>query len=225
MKFILTTGWDDGVADLTERLAKELTSGKRVLWLVSGGSNTEASVHVMDSIAPKLSAGLLVMPVDERYGAPGHADSNWSQLMKAGFKCKKAKCLPVLKKGLNLKQTAAYYEELAREAFANSDMVVAQLGIGDDGHIAGILPGSPAVLARRSFVSGYATPNYKRLTLTFPALQKVNAAYVFAFGGGKGKVLRSLRFRARTPQERPAQILKTLPEAYIYNDQVGSYAR
>ncbi len=60
MKYILTAGWDDGVADLTERLVKELAGRKRVLWLVSGGSNIPASVQIMDNISGSLSEHLSV---------------------------------------------------------------------------------------------------------------------------------------------------------------------
>ena len=81
MNFVMTTGWEDGIADLTEKLIKALSEGKSVLWLVSGGSNIKASVQIIDSISMDLRTNLSVMLADERYGPLGHTDSNWEQLL------------------------------------------------------------------------------------------------------------------------------------------------
>src|SRR6185437_3559960 len=97
MKYILTAGWDDGMADLTERLVRELAGNKRVLWLVSGGSNIPASVQIMSNISTDLSRRLTVMLADERYGEPGHPESNWEQLEQAGFEGKNASLVRTLK--------------------------------------------------------------------------------------------------------------------------------
>lgn len=223
MKYILTAGWDDGVADLTERLIKELAGGKRVLWLLSGGSNVPASVQIMGSISEDLSEGLSVSLADERYGRPGHGDSNWEQLLQAGFKARRATMLPVLLPGASFEQTIESYRKLADEAFSGNDVIIAQLGIGSDCHIAGILPGSAAASETTALVAGYQAPPLSRLTLTFPALRRVTAAYAFAFGKPKRPALESLQAGLSGLIEQPAQILNELPEAYMYNDQVGSH--
>lgn len=224
MKYILTAGWDDGVADLTERLARELASGKRVLWLVSGGSNIPASVQVMDNIAAKLTKGLSVSLADERFGRPGHADSNWTKLTEAGFDGKQAKLLPVLRAGASFGQAVKDYEKLIEQAFADNDVMIAQLGVGPDGHIAGILPGSPAAAETEALVSGYEAPPLKRLTLTFPALRRLTAVYAFAFGEPKRQALLDIESGKSDTGSQPAQILNRLPEAYLYSDQVGEHA-
>lgn len=221
MKFILTTGWEDGVADLNQRIVSELAIGKNVLWLVSGGSNIKASVNIMSTIPSNLSRQLSVMLADERYGNVDHANSNWAQLMKAGFKLRKAQLLPVLVEGLNFEETTANYNKLAKWAFADADCVIAQLGIGDDGHIAGILPGSTAANEHTKLAVGYRSKKYDRLTLTFPALQKVTACYAFAFGNTKHQAITTLQSKQLHVAIQPAQILKQVPEAYLYNDQTG----
>jgi 6-phosphogluconolactonase/glucosamine-6-phosphate isomerase/deaminase len=222
MKYILTAGWDDGVADLTSRLVRELAGGRRVLWLTSGGSNIPSTVQIMDNIPPGQSKNLSVSLADERYGEPGHSDSNWAQLMQSDFKGKDAVLLPVLKPGNSFEETIISYNKLVEKAFADNDVIVAQLGIGSDGHVAGILPNSPATTAK-TLVAGYEDPPLKRLTLTFPALSRVTAAYVFAFGEPKRKALAELHDKALPPGKQPAQILNGLPEAYMYSDQVGEH--
>jgi 6-phosphogluconolactonase/glucosamine-6-phosphate isomerase/deaminase len=221
MKFILTAGWDDGVADLTERLVRELAANRQVLWLTSGGSNLPASVQVMSNIPPNLQSRLTVMLADERYGAVGHDQSNWARLMAAGFQAETAKLLPVLQDGLSLEQTIDRYGQLAEQAFNDNQVVIAQLGIGEDGHIAGILPGSPAAAETTALVAGYQAQSLTRLTLTFPALKRINTAYAFAFGNTKRQALAELQSQTTALDRQPAQILKQLPEAYVYNDQVG----
>ncbi len=223
MKYILTAAWDDGVADLTERLARELAGGKRVLWLTSGGSNIPGSVQIMDNISASLSKKLSVSLMDERYGEPGHGESNWAQLMQAGFKGKQATLLPVLRPSASFEQTIKTYGRLVEEAFAASDVIIAQLGVGPDGHVAGILPGSPAAAEKTALVCGYDAPPLKRLTLAFPAFRRITAAYAFAFGKPKQKALISLHDKKLPLKQQPAQILNELPEAYMYSDQVGEH--
>src|SRR4051794_6675975 len=133
MQFIKNSTWAEGVTDLTERLIKELSQDKQVLWLLSGGSNVMASVEVMNNIPLSLSEKLSLLLADERYGPPGHSDSNWQQLVNAGFLPKHAAAWPVLNEAMSFNNTVAKYKELAVECFEKADVVIAQLGIGSDG--------------------------------------------------------------------------------------------
>lgn len=220
MQYFLT-GWEDGVTDLAERLIHELAGGNRVLWLVSGGSNIEASVEVMQHIPSELSSNLIVMPVDERYGPEGHQDSNWAALLEAGFSGEQAIMYPVLQGNLSFQAAIIRFEHIASKAFRAADLVIAQLGIGEDGHIAGILPKSEATRETNDLVVGYHTEAFNRLTMTFTGLKKINVAYVFAFGELKAQALRTLATKILPLETQPAQILKQLQEAYVYNDQEG----
>jgi 6-phosphogluconolactonase/glucosamine-6-phosphate isomerase/deaminase len=221
MHYVFTTSWEDGIANLTERLVRELRGGQRVLWIVSGGSNVRASVEIMDSIAADLTSSLSVMLGDERYGPTGHADSNWQQLIDAGFDAKQATVYPVLK-AEGFEATAKRFETEVKDAFGAAEVIIAQLGIGEDGHIAGILPGSPvASETTTALVAAYEGEDYQRITLTPAALKHISAAYVFAFGGGKREALTQLRRKRLSVEQQPAQLLKQLRSVYIYNDQIG----
>jgi 6-phosphogluconolactonase/glucosamine-6-phosphate isomerase/deaminase len=107
------------------------------------------------------------------------------------------------------------------QAFSDNKVVIAQLGIGPDGHTAGILPNSVATEPNSRLVVNYVADPYKRLTLSFTALKKVTVAYVLAFGSNKMDALIALQSQNLSLSEQPAQILKQLNEAYVYNDQVG----
>jgi 6-phosphogluconolactonase/glucosamine-6-phosphate isomerase/deaminase len=222
MQYILSSSPDEGVDDLIDRLTHELAANKRVLWLISGGSNITLVVKIMTGLSSASSSRLTIMLVDERYGKVGHQDSNWAQLLAAGLEPKQATVVPVLVADMDFEQTAARYQELVLEAFQEANSVIAQLGIGPDGHIAGILPNSIAAHEDVALAIGYDSQPFQRLTLTFPALCQITTAYVFAFGDTKQQALTSLENQDIPLDQQPAQILKQLPEVFIYSDQLGN---
>ncbi|HWT55609.1 MAG TPA: 6-phosphogluconolactonase [Candidatus Microsaccharimonas sp.] len=220
MEFIRTTGWERGIKDLTARLTRELKADKKVLWLIGGGSNIEASVKVMAALPEEETKNLSIFMTDERYGDVGHIHSNSKQLVEADFQPKEAIFVPMLQPGFSMDETQERYGQALERAIDHADIVIAQSGIGADGHIAGILPHSPAVHAT-GWVTGYQAPNYLRMTMTFDALRRIDAAYYMAFGEDKRAALTRLRNEAVPLEEQPSQILKELSEAYVYNDQIG----
>jgi 6-phosphogluconolactonase/glucosamine-6-phosphate isomerase/deaminase len=220
MQFIQAKDWDTGTQALTERLTRELKKKQRVLWLVGGGSNISVSVKVMAALPNEQTKDLAIFMTDERYGEIDHVDSNAKQLYDAGFHTKQAIFVPMLAPGFSLNETRERYAQAIKLAMEHADVIIAQFGIGPDGHIAGILPHSEGVEAH-GWVCAYEAPHYMRVTLTFDALRHITAAYVFARGDEKKPALELLRDHNLTLIEEPAQILKDLPEAYIYNDQIG----
>ena len=199
-------------------LKKQLEEGKQVLWLVSGGSNIPLSVEVMNMLPAKLTGQLTVIPIDERYGPAGHKDSNMQQLRDAGFAPKKATVFSPLA-DVSLDETVVRYTQALEAALHKVDLVMAQIGMGPDGHIAGILPNSPALKAE-TLVTAYQGPDYMRLTMTLPALRHINQAYLFAYGKPKRAALDRLCDGDYPIDDQPAQVLRDLREVYVYNDQL-----
>jgi 6-phosphogluconolactonase/glucosamine-6-phosphate isomerase/deaminase len=219
MKIELTEGWTAGIQQLSQRLQSELQEGKRALWLICGGSNIQASVKIMDNLEDELTKKLAILLTDERYGAVGHPDSNARQLQEAGFQTKQALFIPVLT-GLPLEDTRVRYDQAMQRAIEHADIVIAQFGIGADGHIAGLLPHSVATTST-DWVAAYEAPPFTRITLTFKAMKHIHMAVAMAFGEDKQLALERLRDETLPLVEQPSQILKELPEAYVYNDQVS----
>lgn len=224
MQFIRISELSDGIEPLRDRLLKELADGLQVLWLVPGGSNIPLTVAVMAQLPDEYTGNLTIMLTDERYGPLGHADSNAHQLDETGFLPKEATVIPVLYDGLELDETIRRYADNFREQAAKAGIIIGQFGMGADGHIAGVLPGSPAV-ASADLAVGYDAPNFTRVALTPKALGMVTAGYLFALGDDKRPALQRLQREPTPLDEQPVQILKQLPEAYAYNDQIeGSSA-
>jgi 6-phosphogluconolactonase/glucosamine-6-phosphate isomerase/deaminase len=212
---------EEGAAPLRDRLIEELQANKNVVWLVTGGSSMPLSVAVMRDIPDDLTKNLTIYLTDERYGEVGHPDSNSKMLEDMGFDHKQARVTYTLAPSLSLDQTVDQLELSVRTAFDAANIVIAQVGMGPDGHIFGILPGSPAV-GSDNLVAGYESDPFTRITLTPKAIkQYVTAAYVFAFGEAKKPQLEKLLQRQVSVAEQPAQVLKQIPEAYVYNDQIN----
>ncbi len=222
MQFVRVPDLQACAAPLAARLSSELRMGKRVLWLVPGGSNIPLTVSVMHDLPDELTVRLTIMLTDERYGDVGHPDSNTEQLHAAGFRPKHADVIPVLRPNYSLGQTVKQYESDYATQVAAADIVIGQFGMGPDGHICGILPGSAAV-GSADMTHGYDAGNFVRVTLTPKALLQVTAAYVCAFGEPKRGALTQLHDEELSLNEEPAQIIKQLPESYVYNDLIDDH--
>jgi 6-phosphogluconolactonase/glucosamine-6-phosphate isomerase/deaminase len=197
------------------QIASKLDRG-RVLWLVSGGSAIAVTAATAKLLAGRSLANLTVSLIDERYGDPGHPNSNWQQLMAAGLDLPGAILHPVLT-GHSQLQSASDFQDFLREQFQISDYALGLLGIGPDGHTSGILPHSPAVTAG-GLVFAYDGPDYRRITTTAAALAKLDEAIVYAVGPAKWPVLDQLE-TSLPAAVQPAQVLKSLPKLTIFTDR------
>lgn len=220
MHFMLSEDAATGGVQLAEQLRTALYSDKQVLWLISGGSNLPTTVNVMQQLNGTPTKKLTIAFNDERYGPVGHPDSNLKQLYDGGFDPFDASVIEVLH-NKPLAETVADYGKTIGAIIDQADTVIGQFGIGPDGHICGILPGSPAVDSQEPVV-GYQGGGFTRITLTPTTLvPSVKLGYIFAWGENKKSTLLNLRDKELSLNEQPAQLLKKLPEAYIFNDQIG----
>ncbi len=220
MKFIRTEGTAELEAALVKKLNEALATGKKVLWLVPGGSNIPAAARIMSALQLSDPTKLTITMTDERYGDIGHKDSNQVQLKEAGFDTKGATFIPYLS-GVSLNETVRHIDGLLKEAFSQAEIIIGFFGMGADGHIAGILPHSLPAEDKEVWVVGYDAPNFQRITLTPFALSHLHSAFVGAFGGEKLATLATLKNGDLPIVEQPAQLIKKLPEVYVFNDQIG----
>lgn len=203
---------------IAQNLQRHLAAGEKVVWLLPGGSAIETAAAVSERLSGTDLQNLTVSLSDERYGPVGHADSNWQQLQTAGLSLPGAHLLPVLT-GQDITLTAQAWQAGLQQALDVSDYRLAFLGIGPDGHTAGILPNSPAVAAT-DLVAVYDDGQYQRITTTPTALTRFDEAVVLARGEARREALQNLQ--ADKPlAEQPAQLLKSLPRCIIFNDVIG----
>jgi len=216
MRYVKTTSVKEIATYLAQTIQSHLDKEESVVWIVSGGSAVTVAVQAAKLLTK--GANLTVTLADERYGAVGHSDSNWQALLNEGFEIAQAHPEPVLH-NLPVGETAAKYEQLIEGLFQRSDYKIALLGIGPDGHTAGILPHSPATDTER-LVKYYEGDDYQRLTLTPKALLKLDEALVFVQGQAKWPQLEQLDSNLPIATQ-PAQVLKYIPKVTIFNDLRG----
>ena len=222
MKFLHTENQMVCAEILGARIGGELGAGKRVLWLIPGGSNIPLAVHTMEIVCAESAeenlAHLTITLTDERYGDLGHSDSNWLQLADCGFRFDCINTVPVLR-SKSAEETCTAWGDDLKKLFGSVDCVIGQFGIGPDGHIAGVLPHSIGTQSLAPTVV-YSAGKFTRISLTLSQIQKISVAYAFVFGAGKRAVLEKLQEGESSLDDLPAQVLQLVNEAFIYQDQI-----
>ncbi len=166
---------------------------KNTLLLLSGGTSPDLLYRLM--VQERIRPGAVAM-IDERYGLPMHENSNEKMIFNSGladYINKEGIPFHKILTGADMEETTKHYEQIIRDLFKKFSRKVAVMGIGSDGHTAGIKPGleiNPAKLVV-SFddING---PFGKRITLTFKALAQIDEFIVLSFGENKRLALRKM---------------------------------
>jgi 6-phosphogluconolactonase/glucosamine-6-phosphate isomerase/deaminase len=219
MQFINTIDNKDGIQALADKIVSFIKEGNNVLWLIAGGSNLPIAAEVMKIIRGSINQDLLpklvISLIDERYGPAGHPDSNWKQLQDTGINLDGIKANYILDDS-SLEETTIRFGENIKKILASTDVIVGQFGMGADGHIAGIMPHSPTISEEVLPTAGYESKPFTRVSLTFPILRKINVAYMFVAIDTKKDAIELLKTDNVSLDIEPAQILKEIPEVYVY---------
>lgn len=218
MKFIKISDHKIVADDLTAKIKTHLENGENVTWIITGGSSMPIVVSVCRQLEDMDLSKLSVTLSDERYGEPGHSDSNWEQLDKLGFFLPGANLQPVLT-SKTLETTTKDYNHTMRQLLKQADYKIGLIGVGADGHIAGIKPGSPDV-GSRDMATSYKWDDYIRLTMTPAAILLLDEVVAVVMGEAKHQALKNLS-KDLDINDQPAQILKKVTSATVYNDLIG----
>ena len=213
IKIIQVKNPEEGVG-VCKKLLYEMVSKTSVLFL-SGGSTPKDLYEVLAK-EEKLNIGAVAM-VDERFGEKLHENSNELMIkntqLLSFLQKSNTKFYPILQNE-DMQNAAVQYDEAVRYLFNYFQKSVAILGIGVDGHTAGI----PAIEEisqkildnKSSLVSFYDNEERfykKRITLTFLGLSKLDQIIVLVFGKDKRKALK-LMFKNGSIAEIPARFLR-----------------
>jgi len=204
------------VSDVSEGiiLAKDIlyqVSDKKTLLLLSGGKTPKA---FYENIAKeeKLETGAVGL-IDERYGKKMHLDSNEWMLQQTGLlgylKYQHIPFYPVLS-DKSLENTAYEYDETLRFLFNGFQKSIGILGIGLDGHTAGIPINSPLDNKDQALVTSFTDfpgPQKQRISMTFLGLSMLDIMLVLVFGEDKKEALEKM-FASGSEEEIPAKFFK-----------------
>ncbi len=142
--------------------------------------------------------GVEIVQVDERVAPAGNPDRNLTHLSEsllshAPLRPQQIHAMPVEDQDL---QAAARRYAAALEALAGSPPVLdmVHLGLGPDGHTASLVPGDEVLDVAEADVAITGTyQGRRRMTLTYPVLNRARSILWLVTGGSKVPMLERLR--------------------------------
>ncbi|MEN5175047.1 6-phosphogluconolactonase [Brevundimonas diminuta] len=197
--FTTRDAWAEAAANaLAEALADALAAGGRALFAGSGGS-TPSPIYARLSEADLDWAGVTATLVDERYVAETSPDSNAALLKRTLLtgRAAAARFAPLYSPAVTVDRAAAIASQALSAEGRPLDAVL--LGMGEDGHICSMFPGSPTLTTLltpglKPAVYGVpagrdgAAPPQERLTLNLPWLVSARRLVLALTGAGKRAV-------------------------------------
>ena len=144
-----------------------------------------------------------VVQVDERVAPAGDADRNLTHLREsllshAPLPPEQIHAMPVEAADLEA-AAAAYASTLNRIAGVPAVLDLVHLGLGPDGHTASLVPGDPVLgETDREVATTGVYQGRRRLTLTYPIIDRARRILWLATGEGKAEML--VRLRAADPR-------------------------
>ena len=209
--------------EFTATANEALARRGRCVVAIPGGSAAE---HLLPRLArePLPWEAVHVFWCDERAVPVADSLSNAgaAALFLAGTRAAGARFHPMPADGSNPAAAADQYAADLRQTTGDDwrlDLVL--LGVGEDGHIASLFPGHPALSeTRKSVLPIFDAPKSppRRMTLTLPVLAGARLVVVAAFGAGKAEAIRdAVEGDAQTPVarilEQAGQVVLLLDEA------------
>lgn len=217
MEYIYSSNPVQSAADhIATAILVKLAANKRVFWFLSGGSGIKVVLEVARQLAGHDLHNLYVTLTDERYGAVGHPNENWQQLLDQGFSLPGATLYRPLIGEDQITTTNRFGAWIAQH-IADAHYSIGLFGIGSDGHTAGIKPHSSAVTAN-AWTDHFQGDDFERITITLLPISQLNEVVIQASGADKLPILHSLRTQSLSVIEQPAQALKDSPRATLYTD-------
>lgn len=216
-------------------LAKEIlyeTVDRQTALYLSGGNSLRP---LYESLAweENLIPGVVGL-IDERFGEPMHDASNEKMIVQTGMvRYLSMRDIPYysILHGVSIGQTSQRYDELYRSLGSVYRKSIGILGIGTDGHTAGIAPERPDfhnplfdTENQYDMVSWFDDdlgPAKKRVTMTFLGLSMLDFLLILVFGGGKKKALESM-FGGGKEEDLPSRFYKRAdvsPKTLLITDQ------
>jgi 6-phosphogluconolactonase len=164
---------------------------------------------------------------DERAVPPDHPDSNYRMAMEAGLSSMgiPENQIHRMHAETQIEDNARLYEKTIKQVLKDHSFDLVMLGVGEDGHIASLFPGTQALHApeERSVIANYL-PDKKiwRMTLTFSCINRARHSVVYVLGASKKSILKLLL--ASDDGRFPAQRVGTpgRPSLWIADEAAAS---
>jgi 6-phosphogluconolactonase len=170
-------------------LAREAIAARgKFLMAVSGGHTPWVMLRALAEEQIQWPA-VRIFQVDERVAPEGDADRNLTHLKESLLAPVQIFAMPV--EDANLDRAAAEYAQtLQRECGVPAVLDLVHLGLGPDGHTASLVPNDPVLNVRDKDVAVSGPyQNRRRLTLTYPAIDRARQVLWVVTGAEKVQML------------------------------------
>lgn len=202
------------------RIASDAVSARGVFTVALTGGSTPKPVYSLLATDPAFRSKLpwdktRVYFGDERSVPPDHSDSNFrmaNEAMLSKAPLKPDQIFRIKGEYPDTNRAAQEYEQSLRSSFKiepgqfpRFDLVL--LGMGNEGHVASLFPGTRAThetrrLVTRNWVGKLFT---ERITLTFPVLNNAANVIFMVAGADKALALKGVLEGPHEPEQLPAQ--------------------
>lgn len=222
--------WQKSAFILRRKIEEIFAEKKRILLLLSGGS----AVSLYQELAANIDTleikpdFLAIAQVDERFHPENelkinsNAIENTKLIEKLGIKG-----IPFYKvpQTGTMRESAFNYDKLIKKLFGIYDYKIAVLGIGSDGHTAGILRGYNSEWEKDRFVFGYENRGEfpQRITMTPKAFSFLDFGLLVAVGGEKISALEKILNKGSDDiNNLPGLLIHRIKEVEVITDNILS---
>lgn len=163
---------------------------------IPGGSALQVMATLLPLLPDEVRQRLRLTWVDERCVPVADPASNQGEARRAGLVPDGARVLPLWWDGADPASAVARVAQGLEADFAGG-LDVALLGLGEDGHIASLFPGHPALASTEPVLhlGDSPKPPPERMTLGLSLLQRAGLCVLLATGEGKRAALVRLQRR------------------------------
>lgn len=155
---------------------------------------------------------------DERYVSNDHVDSNQKMIFDALVEDNAIGSFHAIDTSKSISEAVAGYKK-ELNGVPNNIFDIFFLGIGPDGHILSLFPGSP-VLHDKDFSVVHTTTEIfavqDRISMTLPYVLQAKHVMLFAMGEEKLRIIQELEKGVGTVEEMPVIAIKDHPSLAIF---------
>jgi 6-phosphogluconolactonase len=215
--------------EIVRRAAEAVRARGRFLWSLAGGGTPRAAYARLAAARDAVPWDKVhVFFGDERCVPPDHPDSNYRmahQALLSRVPLAAANVHRIRGEDDPAAAAAACEAELRAAAGAGPGAVprldLALLGMGPDGHVASLFPGSAALRERARLAVAVPRPSGRGVTLTLPVLNAARAVLLLVAGAEKAERVREVLAGEGDP-ELPARLVRPSGELLWLLDEAAA---
>ncbi len=205
---------------LIKVISQSLCEQRKILLFLSGGSSVFLYEYLYDYLChPEFISGSLlsIAQADERLQPENRDDINAEAIESAGFR------VPyyIVSQDGSLSEAARGYNSKISKLMEWADYKMVILGIGEDCHTAGLIPGYEKNWNTDSYVAGYNLKHgkfRKRITITPKLMEKFDYALVVAKGAKKKDAIKNAlkKENLQNLNKYPAAVVQKIKDVDLF---------